>query len=91
MSSKYAVVCIHLLTYACASGAFAGTLADVQVIDRVSGETLPQYRHHGKLYVAGSPGTRYSIQVRNKSNGRIMGIVSVDGVNAVSGATADTL
>ena len=92
MSLKFTALCLMpCLLSACASIADAGTLVDVQITDRVSGEILPQYRHHGKLYVAGTPGARYSINVRNKSNGRVMGIVSVDGVNAVSGQTADTL
>lgn len=92
MSLKFTALCLMpCLLSACASIADAGTLVNVQITDRVSGEILPQYRHHGKLYVAGTPGARYSINVRNKSNGRVMGIVSVNGVNAVSGQTADTL
>lgn len=91
MSPKYLTGLIPFLIAACASITHATTLTDVQVIDRATGELLPQYRHHGKVYVVGTPGNRYSINVRNKSNGRIMSIVSVDGVNAISGETADTL
>lgn len=65
-----------------------GRLADVQVIDRDSGETLPVYRHQGEHWVAGRPGARYAVSVRNSTHGRILGVVSVDGVNAISGETA---
>jgi hypothetical protein len=65
-----------------------GRLTDVQVVDRDSGETLPVYRHQGEHWVAGRPGARYAVAVRNQTPGRILGVVSVDGVNAVSGETA---
>jgi hypothetical protein len=68
--------------------AFAGWLADVQVIDRSTGQRLPIHAHGGKRYVAGQPGARYAIQVVNRSGGRILSVVSVDGVNVVSGETA---
>ncbi len=65
-----------------------GRLADVQVIDRDSGETLSVHRHQGEFWVAGRPGARYAVSVRNALPGRVMGVVSVDGVNVVSGQTA---
>lgn len=65
-----------------------GRLADINVIDRDSGETLPVYQHRGEHWVAGRPGARYAVSVRNALPGRIMGVVSVDGVNVVSGQTA---
>jgi len=65
-----------------------GRLADVHVIDRDSGETLPIYRHRGEHWVAGRPGARYAISVRNAQPNRLMGVVSVDSVNVVSGETA---
>lgn len=91
MSPKIIAGLIPALFAAYASTAHASTLTDVQVIDRATGEVLPKYQHHGRVYIVGTPGNRYSINVRNKSNGRIMSIVSVDGVNAISGQTADTL
>ena len=66
----------------------AGTLADVNVISRSTGERLPIHAHGGKLYVAGQPGERYTIQVVNRTGGRILSVVSVDVVNVVSGVTA---
>ena len=70
------------------SYAVAGRLADVQVINRSTGQRLPIHAHGGKLYVAGQPGERYAIRVVNRSGGRILSVVSVDGVNVVSGETA---
>lgn len=66
----------------------AGTYADLQVISRSTGQRLPIYAHGGKLYVAGQPGERYSVQVTNRSPGRVLAVISVDGVNVVSGETA---
>lgn len=65
-----------------------GRLADINIIDRDSGETLPVYKHQGEYWVAGRPGARYAVSVRNALNGRVMSVVSVDGVNVVSGETA---
>lgn len=65
-----------------------GRLADVQVIDRDSGETLSVHRHRGEHWVAGRPGARYAVSVRNATGGRVMTVTSVDGVNVVSGETA---
>ncbi|MFN0305206.1 MAG: hypothetical protein ACKVQU_33210 [Burkholderiales bacterium] len=71
-----------------ATPAIAGTLADIEVISRATGQRLPVYHHDGKLFVAGNPGERYAVQVANKTGARIMTVVSVDGVNVVSGETA---
>jgi hypothetical protein len=65
-----------------------GRLTDVQVIDRDSGETLTVHRHRGEHWVAGRPGARYAVSVRNATGERVMAVTSVDGVNVVSGETA---
>src|SRR5262245_14999990 len=66
----------------------SGRLAQVEVIDRTNGATLPVYWHHGQRWIAGTPGHRYAIVVRNRSNSRVLTVIAVDGVNAVSGETA---
>ncbi|MBO9661444.1 hypothetical protein [Dokdonella sp.] len=66
----------------------AGNLLDLAVVDRDTGQTLPTYSKHGKLYVAGAPGHRYAVRLSNRSGGRVLAVLSVDGVNAVSGETA---
>jgi hypothetical protein len=75
---------------ACVSIADAGTLLDVSVTDRTTGQNLEVYRHQGRLYVAGTPGNRYAVNVRNKSGGRVLTVISVDGINALNGQTAAT-
>jgi hypothetical protein len=66
-----------------------GSLADVTIVDRASERTLPLYRHEGRYYVAGKPGHEYEVRIRNRTGADILAVVSVDGVNAVSGETAD--
>ena len=65
-----------------------GRLADITVYDRAEHRTLPIYRHEGRYYVVGKPGNEYQVRVRNRTGGEILTVVSVDGVNAVSGETA---
>ena len=65
-----------------------GRLIDVNVIDRDSNVQLPIIRYHGRYYVAGEPGHHYRIELQSLRDRRILGVVSVDGVNAISGDTA---
>jgi hypothetical protein len=65
-----------------------GSLARVSVVDRDSGATLPTYYSRGEYWVAGDPGARYAIEIRNSSGGRVLAVASVDGVNVLSGDTA---
>ena len=74
----------------CVATAHAGRLADLEIVSRDSGQRLETWRHGGRLYVAGSPGERYAVRLINRSGGRLLTVLSVDGVNAVSGETAAT-
>jgi hypothetical protein len=65
-----------------------GRLIDVNVIDRDTGMQLPVIRFHGQYYVVGEPGHRYRVDLQNQRDARLLGVVSVDGVNAISGDTA---
>jgi len=65
-----------------------GNLAEVQIVDRSTGESLPVHHHNGRRYVAGTPGNRYAIALRNRTGSRVLAVMSVDGVNAVTGETA---
>ena len=65
-----------------------GSTVDVNIVDRVSGETLPMYWHDGRWWVPGKPGNRYAVSLTNRSGVRTMAVVSIDGVNVVSGETA---
>jgi len=86
-----------LLTFLAAAAAAActsppaaavGSLVDVQIVDRARGETLTTWRHRGSTWVAGRPGDRYAVRLINRSAGRVLVVLSVDGVNAVSGENA---
>lgn len=63
-------------------------LVQLDVIDRDDGRVLPRYRHRGESWIAGQPGTPYSLRLRNITGERVLVVVSVDGINAVSGQTA---
>jgi hypothetical protein len=77
--------------FALASRAFAiGSLADVTVYDRNSGQVLPVYSADGQRYIAGRPGNEYELRIRNNTGEDILAVVSVDGVNVVTGQTAAT-
>src|SRR6202171_432837 len=66
----------------------AGAVAKVAIVDRDSGVTLSTHFFRGEYWVAGTPGARYAIEVRNGIGGRVLAVTSVDGVNVLSGATA---
>lgn len=75
----------------CASATVsAGSLVDVTVVNRTTGQTVPTYRHAGQLYIAGTPGEKYALRIANRTGRRVMAVVSVDGVNVVGGETAAT-
>lgn len=75
----------------CASATVsAGSLVDITVINRTTGQTVPTYRHAGQLYIAGTPGEKYALRIANRTGRRVMAVVSVDGVNVVGGETAAT-
>ena len=65
-----------------------GSIANVTIIDRDNGSTLEAHYFHGEYWVAGAPGARYAIDIRNGSGGRLLAVTSVDGINVISGATA---
>jgi hypothetical protein len=66
----------------------SGGIAEVAIIDRDSGAVMSPYYYRGEYWVAGRPGARYSIEIRNRLGERLLAVTSVDGVNVVSGATA---
>jgi hypothetical protein len=67
-----------------------GSLVDMAVVDRSRGDVLPTYRSRSASWIAGRPGDRYAIRLTNRSGSRVLVVLSVDGVNAVSGETAAT-
>jgi hypothetical protein len=74
----------------CAGQAAAhGGVADVSVYDRTEGRRLAVHWHEGRAYVVGKPGNEYQVSVRNRQGDDVLAVVSVDGVNVVSGETAN--
>ena len=63
-------------------------LVELDVIDRDDGQWLPEYGHRGQTWIAGVPGHRYSVRLTNTTGQRVLVVLSVDGVNAVTGQTA---
>ena len=66
----------------------ARDIVEMDVIDRDSGQWLPEYGHRGQSWIAGVPGHRYSVKLTNTTGQRVLVVLSVDGVNAVTGQTA---
>ncbi|CAN5291597.1 hypothetical protein BH11PSE11_BH11PSE11_10150 [soil metagenome] len=80
---------ILVLALAAATQASAvGRVVDLNVYDRDSGQQLKVYNYRGQNYVVGTPGNRYAVSIRNLRGERFMTVISVDGVNVVSGETA---
>ena len=89
MSSRTALITAALCAaLAACSPAQARPLVDIAVIDRDRGDWLPAMRHRGQDWIAGEPGHRYAVRLTNTSSERVLVVLSVDGVNAVTGRTA---
>lgn len=68
----------------------AQATVQLQVRDRETGRSLAQYSDGARQWIAGEPGHRYAIELYNASHQRVLVVLSVDGVNAISGQTAAT-
>lgn len=75
----------------CTQPTLAARLVDVSIVNRSTGERLTPYRHGGKLYVAGTPGDGYAVELKGRPGERVLTVLSVDGVNVLTGQTAATL
>lgn len=80
-----------LLALCCALPAFARPRVQMTVIDRDTGQPLTEHRHRGDRWIVGVPGHDYAVQLRNNTGQRVLVVLSIDGVNAVTGETADPL
>ncbi len=69
--------------------AAVGNIADIVIHDRAQNRTLPVYVHEGRHYVVGNPGSEYEIRMRNRQRADILTVVSVDGVDVITGDNAD--
>jgi len=66
-----------------------GRLADISVYDRSEGRWLQVYRHEGRAYVVGRPGHEYQVRVASRLREDLLAVMSVDGVNVITGQTAN--
>lgn len=82
------LLALSLTLFSASFSAQAGRLVDMEIVNRSSGETLTSYRHGSQSYIAGNPGDRYAVRLVNRTDQRVLVVLSVDGVNAVSGETA---
>jgi hypothetical protein len=65
-----------------------GRLADLSVYDRSEGRWLQVYWHQGSAYVVGRAGNEYQIRLRSRGE-ELIAVTSVDGVNVITGETAN--
>jgi hypothetical protein len=85
---KTLIAAALLLLAATSNAGAVGMLADVTVYDRTTQRSLPVYWSEGGAWMAGTPGNEYAIRIRNRSAVDLLAVISVDGVNAITGATA---
>jgi hypothetical protein len=77
------------LLAAAATQAWAvGRLADLSVYDRTEGRRLQVYWHEGRAWVVGKPGNEYQVSVRSHRGEDLLAVMSVDGINVITGDTA---
>ncbi len=76
------------MAFGAGSAAAVGRLGNLDIVTRGDGQVLPVYASGGRNWVVGTPGQEYSIRFCNSSASRVLAVMSVDGVNAISGETA---
>src|SRR5215471_6958030 len=87
--STAAAVGLAVATVLSAASTLAhGNLGTVNLITRPDGATIPEYPKDGRRWVIGNPGQEYGIRVCNSTGGRLLAVMSVDGVNVITGDTA---
>jgi hypothetical protein len=82
------VLAAALVATASLSAQAVGRLADLAIHDRATGRELPVHWHEGRAYVVGKPGSEYQVVMRNRRGEDLLAVVSVDGVNVLTGQTA---
>jgi hypothetical protein len=60
----------------------------LSLIERDQRLELPSYLHRGQYWVAGRQGQPYAVRLRNNSPERVLVVLSVDGLNVISGEVA---
>jgi hypothetical protein len=88
VQSACAALAAGLLAGCAAPAAAVGGLADLSIYDRSEGRSLPVYWHGGRAYVVGKPGNEYQLMLRSRQGEDVLAVLSVDGVNVITGQTA---
>ncbi|MFL9583949.1 hypothetical protein [Stenotrophomonas sp. AB1(2024)] len=60
----------------------------LSLVERDRRLELPSYLHRGQYWVAGRQGQPYAVRLRNNSPERVLVVLSVDGLNVISGEVA---
>ncbi|MBT2767569.1 hypothetical protein J7J08_07940 [Stenotrophomonas sp. ISL-67] len=60
----------------------------LSLVERDQRLELPAYLHRGQYWVAGRQGQPYAVRLRNNSAGRVLVVLSVDGLNVITGEVA---
>lgn len=60
---------------------------NIELFVKVKGRYIDEYRKDGKTYVVGFKGSNYELEVKNKSSTRVKAVLSVDGLNILTGDT----
>ncbi len=89
MLRKTLLLTAALLSTTACLPAWGRSLVDIDVVDRDTGQWLAETRARGRTWVAGTPGHRYSVRLTNTTGERVLVVLSIDGINAVTGETAN--
>ena len=83
-----AAATVAALTVGATQAHARGCIAQVEVHDRAQDRILPTYRKFGRHWIAGEPGHEYDLRIRNCTDVRVLAVISVDGVNVITGRSA---
>ena len=83
------LACLIGAQTASAQEAYGPRIVHLSVVDRETGQVARVYYHNRRYFVAAQTGNRYSLRLQNVTNERVLVVLSVDGVNVVTGETAD--
>ncbi len=61
---------------------------ELSIVDRDRDTELLQYLHDGQRWIAGRGGHPYALRLHNRSPQRVLVVLSVDGLNVISGEVA---
>jgi len=59
-----------------------------ELVVLVNGKPIREYSHDGKIFIEGRPNSTYSIKIKNNTHKGALAIISVDGINVISGDIA---